>query len=301
MSEVRFHREAVNQILFQHDLILFPSLSCKLLLDILQSSCKDWCFSLGCAAGASKLKTCKIDILSTGYRCPVYSSLKSWKRCPVMSFIWIPLKCPDFMCFFPDILLLCALQAWNSACSACSCRGTAYRGNSRNLAHHPWVCLGARFWTCRHYEVSPIVNVSMHLRNLASIASPWPLLSHQASNMLGMQWIHDGRMRKGRTWKNIVVLLAIGLKIMVAQCPEATTDSCTATVHGRAETAGRNGKLQKLQKLQLRPFLKILTYFDIFWHFFGILWSILWSVFDSPCWFCSYGLKRSQFAGRPVV
>ena len=47
-----------------------------------------------------------------------------------------------------------------------------------------------------------------------------------------------------------------------ARRPQAT-DSCTATVHGRAETAGRNGKLQKLQKLQLRSFLKILTFL---WH-----------------------------------
>ena len=44
---------------------------------------------------------------------------------------------------------------------------------------------------CLCHIVSPIVNAP----NLASIASPWPLLS-QASNMLGMQWIHDGRMRK---------------------------------------------------------------------------------------------------------
>jgi hypothetical protein len=104
MSEVRFHREAVNQILFQHDLILFPSLSCKLLLDILQSSCKDWCFSLGCAAGASKLKTCKIDILSTGYRCPVYSSLKSGKDvqwCHSYEFHWsVLISCVFFRIFF---------------------------------------------------------------------------------------------------------------------------------------------------------------------------------------------------------
>ena len=121
--------------------------------------------------------------------------------------------------------------------------------------------------------VSPIVNVSMHLTNLASIASPWPL-SHP-SNMLGMQWIHDGScwplLASKSWWHN-------------ARRPQ-TTDSCTATVHGR-------NSRQKWKAAEAAAALPKDS--DIYWHILTFLWHSLafFGHFCDPCLTALAGFAR---------